>query len=81
MLPLWPPELPVALYEDDEADNELCRDCRNCCRISAMLAVLPDELLVLSLEEEDELLSDDGGEPPGPPLAKALLNTSFNSAA
>jgi len=46
-----------------------------------MLAVLPDELLVLSLEEEDELLSEDGDGLPGPPLAKALLNTSFNSLA
>lgn len=47
-----------------------------------MLVVLSDELPELSEEEEvDALLSDDGGEPTGPPLAKVFLKTSFNSVA
>ena len=48
------PELPVALYDDDEDDWEFCSDVRNCCRMSATL--VPDELLLLSV---DDALSDD----------------------
>jgi hypothetical protein len=58
-------EVPVAPYGvDDEADSESCSDCKNCCRMSLAEVVpdelLPDELLVLS--DEDELSV--GGGPP-----------------
>jgi len=57
------PVLPAALYDvDDEADSEFCSDCRNCCTMSAVL-VVPEELEVLSVEDE---LSAGGG-PPWPP--------------
>ena len=57
------PVLPAALYGvDDEADSEFCSDCRNCCTMSAVL-VVPEELEVLSVEDE---LSAGGG-PPWPP--------------
>ena len=60
-LVLEAPEVPFALYGEDELESESCSDCRNCCRTSAV--DVSDELLVLLVEDElpvdDELLADD----------------------